>query len=155
MLADIDIAALISRWFHITAAIVAVGGTVFLRLVLHPVGQAAVADDARRELWAAIARRWARVLHVAILFLILTGFYNFVNVLRSGVEPMPYHGIFTIKFLLALALFFIAIALTGRSAAFEGMRKKAPQWMMINVVIAAVIVLLSNVLKNTSAPLGG
>jgi uncharacterized membrane protein len=152
MLAQMDIAFLVNRWLHIAAVIVAIGGTVFIRFVLHPSLKPALSDDAAASLRGALFRRWGRVLHVCIAILILTGTYNAIvqfprHPAVAGHAPV-YHMIFGVKLLLALGLFFIAIALTGRSQAFEGMRARRPFWMAVNVALAAVIVLLSNVLKN-------
>lgn len=152
MLADLHAAEIVSRWLHLTAVIVAVGGTVFLRLVLHPTVRAALPDDAAQALREKLIRRWARFVHTAILVIILSGIYNLIVQIprhKAGGGGMPlYHVLLGPKLLLALILFFIAIALTGRSQTFEGMRKQRPRWMAINIAIAAVIVLISNILKN-------
>jgi len=151
----LNIPAIISRWLHLVAVIVAVGGTVFIRLVLHPSAQAALDDETRGSLRAVIIRRWARFIHVAILIIILSGVYNIVVVFPTLDQALPYHPLLGVKLLLALALFFVATAITGKSAAFEGMRKQTPRWMTVNIVLAACIVLISNVLKNISSSLGG
>jgi putative copper export protein len=147
VLSEIEIAPLISRWIHLTAVIVAVGGTVFLRLVLHPSATSALAVDTHDSLKSVLIRRWARVVHIAIAFILLSGLYNAVVMFPQHTDQPLYHAIFGIKFLLALALFFFAIALTGKSAAFTAIRNKAPQWMMVNIVLAGIIVLLSNILR--------
>ncbi len=53
--------------------------------------------------------------------------------------------------LLAFVLFFLASVLVGRSAAFEAMRKNREKWLKLVVLIAAVIVSLSGVVKVLSA----
>lgn len=155
MLAEIPVDAVISRWIHISAVIVAVGGTAFLRLVLHPTVQTALSDDTRATLKAPLIRRWARFVHVAILFIILSGTYNAVLMFPKHKpvegEPPLYHILFGVKLMLALALFFVAIAVTGRSKAFEGMRNQMAKWTAINLAIAGAIVLISNILKNIPA----
>lgn len=152
MLAELETPVIVSRWFHLASVIVAVGGTVFLRFVLHPLMQTALAPEARDGLRDGLVRRWGRFLHVLIGVIILTGTYNaIVQFGRHKVipgEPPVYHIVFGIKLLLALVLFFIAIAVTGRSAAFEGMRKRRPMWLAVSVLLAAAILLLSNVLKS-------
>lgn len=152
MLADIPFDAVISRWVHISAVIVAIGGTAFLRLVLHPTVQTALNDETRAALKSALVHRWARFVHVAILFIILSGTYNAVVMFPQHKpvegEPPLYHILFGVKMMLALGLFFIAIAVTGRSKAFAGMRNRMVRWTAINLVIAGAIVLISNVLKN-------
>lgn len=152
MLGEIDPLVIASRWLHISSAIVAIGGTVFLRLVLHPTAKATLPPEVGSQFSPALIRRWARVVHTCILFLILSGTYNSIvqfPLHKAVPGQMPlYHVLWGVKVILALALFFIAIAVTGRSPAFEKMRQKRPMWMATNVAIAAVIVLISNILKN-------
>ena len=153
MLADLEASVIVSRWFHFAAFIVVVGGTVFIRFLLHPsMPPAAPAGETAPGLQDALRRRWSRTVHVCIAILILTGTYNaIVQFPRHQAVPgqMPlYHTVFGLKLLLVLTLFFVAIALTGRSQTFEAMRRQRPAWLAFNTALAAVIVLLSNILKN-------
>lgn len=147
-----DIPFLLNRWFHLAAVIVAVGGTVFIRLVFHPALKSGLPDEAATSVREAVLRRWGRFVHLCIVILIITGTYNtLVQVPRHPVVPgqMPiYHVLLGIKLILALGLFFIASVLVGRSQTFEGMRRKRPLWLGVGIGLAAVIVLLSNILKN-------
>lgn len=154
ILADVPISVLISRWLHILAVITAVGGTIFIRLALLPSVKAALSDEQRQALHQKLMPAWARLVHISILVIILSGIYNAIVIFKSGVEPMPYHAIFGMKMILALVLFFFAIALTGRTAATAGIRKNTPKWMAANVILAMIIVFLSNLLKFTSSHLG-
>lgn len=124
MLAELDGLIIANRWLHIFSAIVAVGGTVFLRLVLHPVAKTIIPPEVGSQFSPALIRRWARVVHTCILILILSGTYNSIIQFPLHKGQPQYHAIWGVKVLLALGLFFIAIAITGKSAAFEGMRKK-------------------------------
>jgi uncharacterized membrane protein len=148
MLAQMDGLIIVSRWIHIFSVIIAVGGTVFLRLVLHPVAKATIPPEVGSQFSPALIRRWAHVVHSCILFIILSGTYNTIVQFPLHKGQPVYHAIWGVKILLALGLFFIAIAITGSSPAFEGMRKKRPKWMAVNILLAAIIVLLSNILKN-------
>ena len=152
MLAQLEPSVIVSRWFHLATVIVAVGGTVFIRFLLQPAERAALPDEAGQPLRDLLFRRWARVLHACIAILIITGTYNAIvqfprHQPSPGVMPL-YHVIFTIKVLLVLPLFFIAIGMTGRSRTFEALRRNRPVWLAVSVVLAACIVLLSNLLKN-------
>lgn len=152
MLAQLDLAFLFNRWFHLAAVIVAVGGTVFLRFVFHPSVKSSLPPDAANSLRDVLLRRWAVVMHVCITVLILSGTYN--AVVQLGRHPVVeghapiYHILFGVKLLLVLTLFFIASVLTGRSKTFEGLRAKRPFWLGVNIALAAGIILISNILKN-------
>jgi putative copper export protein len=106
-------------------------------------------DDTRRRLAEAIRRRWSRWVMAAILFLLVSGGYNFVVTLKLLPDQHKglYHGLFGAKFLLALGIFFIASALAGRSEAFAKVRANPKSWLTINVALAVVLVCISGVLR--------
>jgi len=149
---------LILRWFHLVAAITAVGGTIFMRFALLPSVQS-LADDARKSLHEQVRSRWAKVVMACIAFLLISGLTNYILfILEMKTPPWAdwkssfgsmYHMVFGIKFLAALAIFFIASALVGRSAALKPIRDNAKTWMTINVVLALQNVQLSSVLQIT------
>lgn len=139
---------LVSRWLHLAAAIVAVGGAAFTLLALIPSAKATLADDAHDRLRQALRDRWARVVYVCIALLLLTGTLNFLLLaMPPKVKPVPYHPIFGVKVLAAFAVFFIASALAGKAPAFAGMRKQRAMWLTWLLVLAGLIVLLSGVLN--------
>ena len=111
----IDFILLITRWLHISAAIVAIGGAFFTRLVLMPAAASTLDDATHAKLREALRTRWARIVHTCIAILLVTGGFNFVMLaLPPKVEPMPYHAIFGVKFLAAMGGFFVASVLGGR-----------------------------------------
>lgn len=144
---NIFVPALI-RWVHILSAVTAVGGMIFVRLVLHPSAVAVLTEEQRKTLREQLMSRWRMLLHTCIGLLILTGVYNLIRALPHHQGQVLYHAIFGVKFLLAMTIFFIAIAVTGRSPAFVSFRKKAPSWLVINMIAAALLLLLSSILKN-------
>lgn len=145
----LDWIAIVFRWIHILAAMTAVGGTIFMRMALVP-SVAVLADDQRKALHEQVRSRWVKFIMGAILFLLLSGFYNFFRRINQGFDADPkrlYNILFGIKFLLALAVFFIASALTGRAAALDRFRKNAKFWLTVNVALAVTVVCLSGVLR--------
>lgn len=131
--------------------IVAIGGTFFIRAVLAPAAKRGLSEEAHAGLAPILMQRWARVVHVCILTLILSGTYNtIVQFPRHAGQPL-YHALWGIKVLLAMAVFFVATAITGKSPAFEGLRRRRMMWMAVNVALAGAIVLISNVLKSLPA----
>ncbi|HVW02433.1 MAG TPA: hypothetical protein VHB77_18910 [Planctomycetaceae bacterium] len=145
---------ILSRWVHIGSAITMVGGSVFLRLVLMPAAQALPEAD-HNTLRLRIMSRWKKVVHSCVLLFLLSGFYNFIVVtmpLHKG--DKMYHALIGIKILLALVVFFFAIALTSSKSWSEGLRRKSGQWLAVNLMLATVIVAISGVLKNMPATSG-
>lgn len=145
---QIDWVLLISRWLHIAAAIVAIGGAFFVRAALQPSAKETLSDADHAKLREAIRSRWAKVVGACIGILFLTGALNFAKLaMPPKIHPIPYHPIFGVKFIAALVVFFVASALTGRAAGFAKMREQSRKWLGVLLFLAAVIVLLSGVLS--------
>jgi hypothetical protein len=143
-----DVISMIVRWFHIGAAITAIGGAAFVRIALRPAAHATLTGDEHDNLHEAVRTRWLRVVHMCIAILLITGAVNFyLLALRTQVDPMPYHAVFGIKFLCAIAIFFIASALYGRAPGFAGMRAKSAKWLSILLLLAVVVIMLSGALN--------
>jgi uncharacterized membrane protein len=152
-----DVLALLFRWLHILAAIAAVGGPLFMRLALMPAA-AELPDDRRQALHEGVRRRWSKVVHAAILFLLVTGLYNFIVFVKlshtwgpaweTGSDNAKFYQIlFAVKFLLALAVFFIASATSGRSAALARFREQAKFWVTVNLVLGVLIVCIAGQMR--------
>jgi len=143
---ELDYVGILFRWTHILAAITAVGGTIFVRVALLP-SVAVLPDNERKALHEQVRSRWIKFVMGAILFLLISGFYNFMVKERPpGVTPL-YHALFGIKFLLALVVFFIASALVGRSPALARIRQNARFWLTLNMILAITVVCISGVLR--------
>jgi putative copper export protein len=138
------------RWLHVGAAVVGVGGTVMMRLVLLPILDR-LPNGA--EVLAAVRPPFKRLIHSAIGLLFLTGIYNYALVAIpkvrefKGAEPnplAPYHGVMGLKILLSLVLFGIAFALLKPVPALHENRKT---WLSVNVVLGLLILLLAAYLR--------
>jgi len=132
------------QWLHLAGVIVAVGGTVFVRLVLLR-SFVAIDAQARQRIMAGVSRWFFPLLWYAILAILISGIYNLILALH--IPSSLYRAILSVKVLLALALFAIAFAITLPWPAFAAMQKKRPFWMTVNIVLAAIIVLLSAFLR--------
>lgn len=141
--------AIVARWAHVLSAVVLVGGLLYQRLVLNPaLAEVPEADDGGR-LRQAANRRWKMAVMICTALLLLSGVYNFLTVSMDKAEVVPaYHGLFGVKFLAALTVFFLAAVLAGRSPAFEGMRRNAGRWVAIAALLGLIVVLISGVLRN-------
>lgn len=146
---NLDWLAVLFRWVHILAAVIAVGGVLFQRLVLLPAVRSSLGDTERGRLHDEVTRRWKGVLMACIGLLLVSGVFNFVTISLDKAEGVPaYHGLFGVKILAALAVFFIGSALVGRAAAFEAMRRNRARWLGIAAVLGVVVILVSGILKN-------
>lgn len=155
ILADLSWLVIASRWLHIASVLTVVGGSIFICLVLYPAIRTALDDTVRESLRAQVLRRWARVVHVAITLIIISGIYNTVVVFPQHPGQPLYHALYGVKVILALVVFFIATAVLGRSPAFASLRRRGRLWITLNVVLALIVVLISNVLKNLPPAIAG
>ena len=151
---EIDYLAVLFRWLHILPAIIAVGGTIFMRLAVVPAAEE-LPEAARSAFQEAVRSRWARWVHGAILFLLVSGLYNFFTLTAKYKLPPAYHMMFGVKFLLALAIFALASMLTGRTALAQRLRLNARTWLNLNIALAVLLVCISGLMRNVSmnAPL--
>ncbi len=131
------------------AAVVAVGGVVFMRFVLMPAAHEALDQAQHATLREKLIARWKIVVMACITLLLLSGMYNFVTTgLEKAKEVGPlYHALFGIKVLAALGVFFLASVLTGRSPAFEAMRSNGKKWLAIAAGLGILVVLISGALS--------
>lgn len=140
---------LLLRWLHILPAVIAGGATIYAAVALVPTF-GALSDDARAILRERVASRWRPVVAICIALLLGSGLANFLlfqSKLHHG-QPL-YQGLFGVKFLAALGVFFISSALAGRSAALQPMRDRMAFWVRVNAALVVLIVLISGILKNT------
>ena len=137
---------IISRIIHVLTAITLVGGSIFSLLVLIP---ATNGLDGQAGDWLAkrVTARWKRVVHGGIALLLLSGFYNYFRAIPDHQGDGLYHGLIGVKMLLALAVFFIAAALVGRSAKLQSMRDNRRFWLQLLIFLAVLIVVISGYAK--------
>lgn len=139
--------SLVSRWVHILSMVVAVGGTIFLRFVLHPAAVRVLSSEQMAELRSAVVARWRVVVHACVGLLLVSGGINFWMALLTKPEPV-YHALFGVKLLAAIVVFFLAIALTSSRMTLFADRSKALRWAAIMAAIAIGVIMLSGVLKH-------
>ncbi|MCP4642851.1 MAG: hypothetical protein GY851_20555 [bacterium] len=145
---------ILARWMHILAAVVAVGGTFFAWCALAPSARETLDDESQRRLWSAIRTCWQRITHTCILFFLASGFYNYLLITRFNHRGQPlYHALFGIKFLIALPVFALAIALTSQRPWANPIQSRSRTWTGVLVVLAVAVVLVSGVMKNIPPPL--
>lgn len=136
----------LSRVTHISTAIALIGGSVFLLCVLLPAAKL-MSEEAHATLSQAISARWKRFVHIGILLFLVSGFYNYFRAMPLHKGDGLYHALIGTKMLMALAIFFIASALVGKSQAFAAMRTQRGKWLGILVLLACIIVLISSFVK--------
>ncbi len=140
---DVDfLLALLSRWIHIGTAIVLVGGTSFMKLVVSPSLQ-----GQSPELMTAIRGRWKKFVHGGIALFLITGFFNYFRAMPDHKGDGLYHALIGTKIILAFVVFFFASVLVGRSAGTQKFRDNAGKWTTVVLFLSALIVAISGVVR--------
>jgi uncharacterized membrane protein len=134
----------LSRWLHIIAASLAIGGAFFMRIVL-PLGLSAIeSPELRRAVFLRCRRGFKMTVHPCILFLLLSGTYNLIQNREAYHQTLSLsHGLLGLHVLLGIAVFTLAIIVL--------MGNEPPAWhrqaMAINLVLLALVVLAGSTLK--------
>jgi uncharacterized membrane protein len=134
---------ILSRWLHIIAAVLAFGGTFFMRVIL-PLGLAQADAASREAVFLRCRRVFKMVIHTCVLLLLLTGGFNTWRAwgdYRLG-RPLT-HALWGPHMLLGITAMVIALLLLAP--------KQPPRWhrtgAMINLIILFITVLLASSLK--------
>jgi uncharacterized membrane protein len=142
----------LSRWLHVIFAVVLLGGGLFMRFVLHPAVMQEPADRVA-SLRERVVGVWKKFVMLSIALLLLSGFYNYLVVaLPNHKGDGLYHALMGTKIILALVVFFLASALTGRSPALQKLRDNAGRWMTVTVTLGILIVMIAGFLKIRGTP---
>ncbi len=143
---------ILMRVVHVMSAVVLLGGACYVRFVLLPAA-AELPEAEHAALRERLLSRWKSIVHRGIGLLLITGFYNYLEVTSPQHRGQGlYHMLMGIKILLALGVFFLASALVGRAAAFEGLRRQPRQWLTILIVLAGVVVGIGSAIKVALPP---
>jgi hypothetical protein len=138
---------------HIFGAIMLVGSTIFMRTAYLPAKQ--LSDfEPKPEFaeWLRIA--WSRMVMLSSGQLLISGLIGFVllmkrfEISKDAFPGSAYQMIFGIKFLLALVIFFLAAALSGRSGLAQKLRQREKFWLTVNMVLAITVVLMAGVMRS-------
>jgi hypothetical protein len=135
-----------SRAIHLLCAIILGGGVFYLRSVLAHAGPEA-SFAGRRAVWA----RWVAA---ASAFLLATGMYNYIMIVRDakvpGARELPttYHMLFGVKFLLGLLVMFIAAILAGKTAAADRARAAMARWLNVAWMSVIAIVVIAAFMRS-------
>jgi len=136
------------RFMHIAPAVAAGGATIFARIALLP-ALASLPEAERVSVKDAIDRRWRVVVMACVTLLLVSGIANFVLYQAPFHKGQPlYHALFGVKFIAAMVVFFLASALSGRSAALARIRANSRFWVGVGASLVIAIILISAVLRS-------
>jgi putative copper resistance protein D len=154
------------HFLHLTAAMIWVGGQLFLALVLAPTLRAQLSPPERMPLSLAIAKRFKRFSHGALGVLLLTGLWQVRYVFFSSVgsfSDTEYGRIFLLK----MGLLFLALVLSvlhdkkwgpalmqkigsPNSPEFKAATQRMIFWARVNIIVTLAIVACAAALRHTT-----
>ena len=131
---------ILSRWLHIIAAVLAFGGTFFMRVIL-PLGLAQADAASREAVFLRCRRMFKMVIHTCILLFLLSGGFNSWRAWKE--YDSLGHALWGPHVLFGVIVMVIALLLLAP--------KEPPRWhrtgAMINLIILFITVLLASSLK--------
>ncbi len=107
-----DLARVALRWAHAVAALLWVGGSLFLFLVYRPAVRV-LPEGVRPLLEKAVRRRFRELVNTAIVVLLVSGVALTFDRLSSPAATTPYVLVLGAKVVLALLAFYLALELGG------------------------------------------
>jgi uncharacterized membrane protein len=134
---------ILSRWVHVMSAVLAIGSTFFMRVIL-PRGLAQADAGSREAVFLRCRRLYKMLIHTCALLLILTGAFNsWLNWQDYGLDPKLMQSLWGTHVLLAAVAIVIAFVLLAG--------KQPPRWhktgASVNLVVLFIVVLLASNLK--------
>ncbi len=151
-------------WLHILAAVIWIGGMLFLSLVAVPVLRHVDSPLLRRDLFRAMARRFRGLVWACIGILILTGIGN-VAYYGSQTPGSPYQKVLHIKLGLVVVLVVLGVVhdfvigpRAGRALSRDGLPPIGTDQLMVtlapwvgrlNLLLGIVILLLAAALTRS------
>ncbi|QOJ14997.1 MAG: hypothetical protein HRU75_10220 [Planctomycetia bacterium] len=138
-----DAMAVVIRFVHILAAVVAGGAAIFQWWAVRP-AMAVLDEPARAELRERIARRWFGIVVFLAVALLATGLMNFlmfkVPEYRGHSQKAVYHAVFGVKLLVALVVLHQATVLSAPGPRGEKRRAQPGRW---NLLVAGVVIVIA------------
>jgi len=136
---------ILSRWLHLAAAAVAVGGLVYARFVFSPALEV-LGEDERASVLAKLSARLRPLAMIVIIVLVVSGSYNLLRVLEGGVEA-TYHMAFGVKFLLATHVFAMLYLVALPPSGDAARDAKRPRLMLSAAISGFIIFALGAYLR--------
>ena len=133
------------QWIHVTAAVIGVGGMAFLLFILMP-SLGALDPEQGNLLAKRVMDRFRWVSWSVIFLLLVSGLYS----IRQYYWEMAWGkswALLTVKIVLALFVFVIALALTLPFKLFDRVRARRQIWLSIAFGLAVAVLFISAYLR--------
>jgi uncharacterized membrane protein len=133
------------QWMHVTAAVIGVGGMAFLLFILMP-SLGALDPEHRDRLTKQVMDRFRWIIWSAIIVLLVSGLYS-IRQYYWEMARGKFWALLTVKIVLALFVFVVALALTLPFKLFDRVRARRQIWLSIAFGLAVAIIFISAYLR--------
>jgi len=133
------------RWIHVTAAVIGVGGMAFLLLILNP-SLGAMQPEQRDRLAEQVMNRFRWMIWSAIMVSLVSGLFT-VRQYYWEVAWGKSWALLTVKIVISLFVFLIALALTLPFKLFDRLRARRQIWLSIDVGLAIAVIFIAAYLR--------
>ena len=130
---------------HLVAAVVGIGAIGFIHMILIPSARA-LEPEQRDLLFKRVAGKYHYIVWSTVLMLLASGLYN-IHAHAWNHPGGVYWFWLTVKMVLALGVFFLAIGLTLPFAAFDWLRERRAMWLSITFALAMIVIFISAYLR--------
>jgi len=149
-------------WVHLFSAVLFVGGSFFMWLVIVPASRLITSDESERtRIVGKIARAFGDLTNPIIVVLVFTGLYNATWYLQSANALLEYPGTLLLakRILVAVLLLFIYVhnvyfgkriirlAKEGRLDELKALRKRSRVVSAANLTLMLLILLLATMMQ--------
>ena len=133
------------QWIHVTAVVIGIGGLAFLLFILTP-SVGGMQPEQRDLLAKQVMGRFRWVIWSAIVVLLVSGLYS-IREYYWEVAWGKSWVLLTVKIVLSLFVFVIALALTLPFKLFDRVRARRQIWLSIAVGLAVAVIFIAAYLR--------
>lgn len=133
------------RYLHIVSALIAVGGMAFVLFCVSPAAKL-LEENVRQTFLKLMHDRFLKVLWIVIAVLVVTGAFQWYSLNEAYRAIRPWgQALIGTKVLIAIVIFVVVWL---RSMGIVGTTPKgAKRVLMINIHLAAIVILLGSILR--------
>jgi uncharacterized membrane protein len=136
------------RWLHMFGAAGLLGGMLFMRFGLWS-SLAGLEAEERGRIFGAAARKFAPWVGILAACVLISGIYNFVTIVQRNSFPGgAYHALGGLKLIFGVAVIGIFSVICGRTASAEKLRKDAPKWLGVCLILTVALVMMGGLMRS-------
>jgi len=158
----IIVLSLILLWVHLLTAVVFVGGSYFMWIIVVPASHLITQDESERtQIVGKIAKKFGAIVNPVLIILVLSGIYNATNYLSSISDLITYPGTILLTKMVLVAILIslvylhntyfgkqiIRLSKEKRLEELNRLRKKSRLISITNLSLMTIVLILAAMLQ--------